>query len=641
MHNPHVSSAGLGCPMSDLVRRSWDRSRRFGISASDTLMFNEVSKALQQRVRERNRRLTAAAMPEMTKLYNSLANTGWMVACVGDDGLVVEALGGPAGKSKPLSLVLRTGVTLAEDVVGTNGPGCALAERKPVVVNGSDHYLQEAKNFLCVAVPLFDPHGTLLGVLDASCDRAANSAPVLEALAIAGRAVENRVVHGIQGATFIHFHHRIEMLGTPLEGIVALSDDGCLLGLNRAARNILGIDCGDEAQIPFDSLFDIAFHRAIDRLRTTQHSPVSLDSANGMRLLARIGSRQDLAPDTLHAARVVSGGRLPAATGVVAQDARLRQILERARSVFAHDIPVLINGETGTGKEVVARMLHDNGPRASGPFIAINCSSIPATLIESELFGYVDGAFTGGRRGGAVGKLEHANGGTLFLDEIGDMPIELQGRLLRVLQERSLSRIGGTRLIDIDISLICATHRDLSRQVSDGTFREDLFYRINGLRIELPSLRERSDITMLIEQVITEAAAGREVPLISDAAMHALLRYSWPGNIRQLQYVLRLATVFAEESGCIELTHLPKEIVSWPGHDCTESIKTEEPALPQLRQAEISLIRASLLTNRFNISATARRLGISRQTLYRKLQEHGLQDLIPAPVARRPGISAS
>ncbi|MGH8810095.1 MAG: sigma-54-dependent Fis family transcriptional regulator, partial [Noviherbaspirillum sp.] len=486
--------------------------------------------------------------------------------------------------------------------------------------------------------PLFDPHGKLIGALDASCASHVDTAPIMEPLVIAGRAVENRMVFELEHATFIRLHQRSDMVGTPLEGILAFSHDGRLLGMNPTARRLLSIDGDGNSLLAFDALFDMPFHRAIDKLRASHQAPVLLDSLNGLRLHARIGSGKGIDQDSLRSAHTVPAiqpqqeARKAVPRDVVALDPTIDKVLEKAHRAFARDIPVLINGETGTGKEVVARLLHANGPRGKGPFVAINCSSLPASLIESELFGYVEGAFTGGRRGGAIGKLEQANGGTLFLDEIGDMPAELQGRLLRVLQERSFTRLGGANLVSIDISVLCATHRDLHKLVANESFREDLYYRINGLRVALPPLRERHDIKNLILHFLFQATAGRAPLFVADAAMHALLRYSWPGNIRQLSHVIRLAAALAEDDGCISLCHLPQEIVDQRSDDANgnalqPAVQAGRQSLAPLERTEYDAIRAALLANNGNISATARNVGISRQTLYRKLKQFGLEEL--------------
>ncbi|SFU31801.1 sigma-54-dependent Fis family transcriptional regulator [Pseudoduganella namucuonensis] len=612
--------------LPEIVRNSWDRSRRYGISPSDSLLLNEVSKALQRRVRERNQRLAGFAAPELAALQHSIGGAGWMLACLDEEGTIVSTFGKSPGASSRLEQVLRTGVSLSEIAVGTNGPGCAIAERKPVVVSGCEHYLQEAKDLVCVAVPVFDPAGELVGALDASSLSHSDAGAAMEGLALAARAIENRLMYDIRNAILIRIHPRSDMLGTPLEGLLALSEDGCVLGLNQTARHLLALVDARGGKIAFETLFDAPFHRTMDRLRAARQAPVQLRGTGGLALHARIGLGGEVRREALRGVKSAPGADLAAGplAGVTQRDARVEEMLRHARRAYARDIPVLLTGETGTGKEVAARLMHDGGPRALGPFVAINCSAIPASLIESEFFGYVEGAFTGGRSGGAAGKMEQANGGTLFLDEIGDMPHELQGRLLRVLQERSITRLGASKATGIDIAVICATHRDLPRLVAAGGFREDLLYRINGLHVRLPALRERGDIDALILQMLREANAGLELPRISGLAMRTLLGYAWPGNIRQLRHVLRIASMYAEDGGCIEPCHLPEEITG--GMRPAARPAVDEPvSLSHIKRNELDFIRGALRATRGNISAAALHIGISRQTLYRKMRLYGIE----------------
>jgi transcriptional regulator with PAS, ATPase and Fis domain len=281
-------------------------------------------------------------------------------------------------------------------------------------------------------------------------------------------------------------------------------------------------------------------------------------------------------------------------------------------------------GETGTGKELLAQAIHNDSPRAQGPFVAVNCASIPETLIESELFGYEDGAFTGARKKGATGKILQANGGTLFLDEIGDMPLSLQAHLLRVLQERMVTPLGSSKSITVNVELICATNRNLRDQIAKGLFREDLYYRLNGLVVRLPPLRERSDIEVVVEKILAQESNGGR-GTVAPEIMALFKKHNWPGNFRQLTSLLRTAIVMAGDDCTIERVHLPSDFL-----DDVEAIQTSVPdntvALQMagsgshLEQVEMALIQKSLDGNHGNVSATARALGVSRNTIYRKIQ---------------------
>jgi transcriptional regulator with PAS, ATPase and Fis domain len=309
-------------------------------------------------------------------------------------------------------------------------------------------------------------------------------------------------------------------------------------------------------------------------------------------------------------------------------DPQIAAVIDKVHKVLGRDIPILVVGETGTGKELLAQAIHNDSPRAKGPFVAVNCASIPETLIESELFGYEDGAFTGARKKGSVGKILQANGGSLFLDEIGDMPLNLQARLLRVLQERVVTPLGSTKSIPVNVELICATNRNLRDQIAKGEFREDLYYRLNGLVVKLPPLRERTDLEPVIEKIL--AAESTDVRhTVSPEIMELFKRHSWPGNFRQLTNLLRTAMVMAGDEREIRREHLPDDFLDdleTPGiagveaseslgHHTNHSIASDA----NLEEMKLSAIQNALEANGGNVSAAAKTLGVSRNTIYRKI----------------------
>ncbi|SHJ10377.1 sigma-54-dependent Fis family transcriptional regulator [Desulfofundulus thermosubterraneus] len=306
---------------------------------------------------------------------------------------------------------------------------------------------------------------------------------------------------------------------------------------------------------------------------------------------------------------------------IIGTSRQIRAAVNLARRAAACSSTVLLLGESGSGKEIFAQAIHNGGDRRNGPFIPVNCASLPAGLIQSELFGYSDGAFTGARRGGQPGKFEMAHGGTLFLDEIGDMPLEMQANLLRVLQERNVTRVGGKKAIPVDVRIIAATNKDLFREVQKGNFREDLFYRINVLTIEIPPLRERAeDLSLLIRHFLAgiSARVGKNLAGIDPAAMEILLSHRWPGNVRELANVLEQAIIFAD-GPVIQPGHLPRYL--------TGGSRRPVVGLGQvvtLEQMEINAIKEALAVFRGNITRTAKALGIGRNTLYEKIKKYGI-----------------
>jgi transcriptional regulator of acetoin/glycerol metabolism len=310
----------------------------------------------------------------------------------------------------------------------------------------------------------------------------------------------------------------------------------------------------------------------------------------------------------------------------------MRKNLTFGRQLFAKQVPILLQGATGTGKEAFAKALHHSGLWFDKAFVTVNCAAIPESLIESELFGYTRGAFTGAVKEGRVGKILQSNGGTLFLDEIGDMPLMLQTRLLRVIEEREVVPLGSDQAIPVILHVISATHRDIRRMIQDGEFREDLYYRLNGITLHLPLLRDRGDKADLIRTLLREENSDQESIEIAEDAFQKLLDYSWPGNIRQLRNALRTASALCRD-GIIRLSNLPQEIlhtetrasapasVAGPLEAAAAAINLPSAAL---RDAECAALLRELERMHWNISRTAQALGISRNTLYRKIHKHNI-----------------
>ncbi|MCK6393476.1 sigma-54-dependent Fis family transcriptional regulator [Zoogloea sp.] len=620
------SPAGLVSPP---VIRSWERSLAYGLQTGDARVMNPVSREQTQAVTERNHRLVACALPEMERLRTMMARGHWGIVCTDPDGRVVKSLCGTGTSFDGLNQIFQVGRSILEADIGTNGLGCALIERQPIVIRAAEHFLDEIRPFACASVPLFDPAGQLAGILDATryCD--GSPITVLEPLAIAARAIENRMLDDLGGSLRLCFHTRPELLATPLAGVMVFDDAGQLLGANQAARQLLHLVPERDSSPGFSQLFDCpaeTFNQALSG-RITQGTlwnddglgfEARFEARDRSTLMARIGNAVRTLRNTDDSRPATS----PLGAGM---DGPAGRALHIARRAFERDIPVLINGETGTGKEVLARRLHDESDRAAGPFVAINCSSLPAGLIESEFFGYEDGAFTGGRRGGAPGKFELARGGTLFLDEIGDMPLELQGRLLRVLQERNFTRLGGARPIRFDARIITATHRSLEERVAEGLFREDLYYRIKGVKVCLPALRDRDDRAALITSMLArEAGTATAAPRLSADATHILMHYPWPGNIRQLGHVLRLALTLAEDDTEIRPEHLPEELLERETFQAPQTTTRPDVRNMCLRELELEAVRAAMTRSGGNVSAAARSLKVARATLYRKLKQFGM-----------------
>lgn len=630
--------------VNPLIIRSWERCRRFGLTQSGYFpSIDSLDRVALKTEQERNRYLLLQGRPIMEHVFEQIRESGSMVVLADANGLLLETVGDPDFVDRADRITLSAGASWDENLRGTNAIGTALAEELPTEVLGGEHFLEDNGFLTCCASPIFGPDGRLIGILNISGDYRVQKHHTMGLVRLSSLTVEKRLFESIHARDIlVCFHTSPDYLGSPKEGMAAVSADGQVLAISRNGLSILGIRQVDAVRRDFSMVFESNLSALVDRMRSNPQGNCEL-TVNGKTIhvqlrgqlppLSVAGRVYDEAP-----ARGVRRPEAPIQTPPPAitldtlntGDARLQAAIDRARRILGRDIPILIQGESGAGKEIFAKGFHNSGPRQAGAFVALNCASIPETLIESELFGYTGGAFTGARKEGSPGKIQQAHGGTLFLDEIGDMPLNLQARLLRVLQERCVTPLGSTRSIQVDISLVCATHRRLREEVARGTFREDLYYRLNGLCVTLPALRERTDIRQMVAKLAAAETRGQESVRFSESALQAMEKYDWPGNIRQLFNAIRVAIALLDEGETlITECHLPEELFevnSFAGGSSAASVASDPWAAAPLegsagsleeigRQAAMRTLEAA----GGNISAAARQLGISRNTLYRKL----------------------
>ena len=626
--------------LDPLIIRSWERCRRFGLGENSTSPgLQPMDRVALKTEQERNRYLLQQSRPIMEHVFEQIRDSGSMVILADANGLLLETVGDADFVGRADRVALSAGASWDENLRGTNAIGTALSEEMPVAVLGSEHFLEYNGFLTCCASPIFGPDGRLIGVLDISGDYRSHQRHTLGLARLSSAIVEKRLFEAAHGRDIlVCFHSRADYLGSPKEGMAAVSPDGQVLAINRNGTELLGIRPVDAVRRDFSMVFESNLSTLVDRLR---HHPQASGEihVNGKAIhvqlrgqlppLAVAGRVFDEVPATRPARRPEAGSppRLTLDT-LNTGDARLQAVIDRTRRLLGRDIPILIQGESGAGKEMLAKAFHNSGPRRDAPFVALNCASIPESLIESELFGYQGGAFTGARKEGAPGKIQQAHGGTLFLDEIGDMPLNLQARLLRVLQERCVTPLGSTRSIQVDISLVCATHRKLREEVARGHFREDLYYRLNGMSVTLPALRERTDIRALVAKLAAAETASRGAAVqFSAGALLAIEGYGWPGNIRQLFNVIRVAiALLDDDETLITETHLPEELFEVPLAAPAVATPAFDPwaAAPLEGQNSLDAISRQAAQRAVeaaggNISSAARQLGISRNTLYRKL----------------------
>ncbi len=636
------------CPpggLDERVARSWRRSLAAGLLPAGCQHDSEhASGAELTHTLACSHDLLAHSRPVMEHLFEQVRHTQGMVILADKRGTLLHTLGDAQFVSRADRVALSCGANWHEQQRGTNAIGTALVEAQGVEIHGAEHFLERNEFLTCTAVPILSAVGDLMGVLDISGDQRSRHPHTLGLVGMASRMIENRlVINSCQRHIRLHLHARPEGIGSVAEGIVALSEDGWLVGANRAAMALLHLRLADLGALPLTSRLDVSLAELLSRHKRRPGQPTQVRQLDGTGLFVQV---QHDAPAFVSAVvPTPAPAPLPAPDALRSLDtgdARWRNAADKVRRVLDKPIPLLIQGESGVGKELFARASHDGGPRKNKAFVAINCAAVPENLIEAELFGYAPGAFTGARREGSVGRLREAHGGTLFLDEIGDMPLGLQARLLRVLQERQVTPLGGGQPVAVDFALICASHHKLREEAAAGRFRNDLYYRINGLTVLLPPLRERTDFTVLTERLLADLNPGRHVGVAPDL-LACLSQHSWPGNLRQYANALRTASaMLGAHETIIIWAHLPDDLLedlqppgvpqapraAWQAGLPSQPTQTWPPATPEpasteaahnLHELSRQAIRQAVDASCGNLSQAARRLGISRQTLYRKL----------------------
>lgn len=623
LSGPGISSASSAHMM---IEQAHERSAAYGLPRTAAPDYGSLGKTDLKTLLEQNRVLHQHALPVMENLYEQIINTHNMVILTDVNGLIIHTLGDADFLEKADRVALSPGVAWSERSKGTNAIGTAIAEKTPTIVHADQHYL-EANNFLtCSAAPIFDVMGNVIGVLDVTGDQHNFHKHTMALVRMSAQMIENQLfASSFQDAIKLSFHSRPEFLGTLMEGIACFDNDGRFLSASRSGLFQLGLPLSALQTHTFSSLFGLPVSALHEHYRTATPGLLTLCLHNGVRVYAK---SQNLKRQSAAARHVLDNSREPQSAEIKPKlsslhyldtgDEQLARAIDKLKRVIGRDISILVTGETGTGKELLAQAVHNDSPRKSGPFVAVNCASIPETLIESELFGYEDGAFTGARKKGNIGKILQANGGTLFLDEIGDMPLNLQARLLRVLQERMVTPLGSSKSIPVNLALICATNRNLREMIGKGEFRDDLYYRLNGLVVRLPPLRERTDLDVVISKVLATESEGRQYR-IAPAVMQLFHAHGWPGNFRQLTNLLRTAIVMTDADMEIRLEHLPEDFLEDMEVAFAPKAISNARTTASLDALEIDAIQRALQLHQGNVSAVSKALGISRNTIYRKL----------------------
>lgn len=616
--------------VSETIVRSWQRSLAKGVEAFEIQVERPILSPYELGdLTARNQLFLDNSRPILENLFEQIRDTSSMVILTDKTGVILHSIGAIDSVTLMRQGFLQPGVNCTEEAIGTNAIGISLEEKLPVKVFGGEHFAAAFGVFSCSASPVFDPYGNVLGVLDVTGDYRAHQQHTMALVRISTQQIENQMfATGFKEDVHLHFHSRLEFIGSLNEAIAVFTLNGKLKAANNSALRHLGLD-RHHSGVDFSDLFSMQFHSLLARAGQI----IEFVTRNGVTIYGSLrvavsNSRRIVTEKNTTAPHAMQTAARLTLEALDLGDAMMRRAIDRVNKVIGQDVTVLLEGESGTGKELFAKAMHNSGPRRNKNFLAMNCAAIPESLIEAELFGYQDGAFTGAKRNGSIGLIRQANGGTLLLDEIGDMPLSLQARLLRVLQERVVTPLGGVEAFPVDIVIICATNRNLRKEITAGRFREDLYYRINGLLVSLPRLRDRQDLLHLAQAITREIAGPGRTVCIREEVTAIMKKHPWPGNIRQLHSVLKTAIALLGSDKEITVEHLPDDFMDQYNessvHQKADPTTTDNtfPAAPfSLDKIGVMAIKSALSECGNNYSAAARRLGISRNTVYRKLQE--------------------
>jgi sigma-54 dependent transcriptional regulator, acetoin dehydrogenase operon transcriptional activator AcoR len=593
--------------------------------------------------------LVQIARAEMDSLYEQISGSGYALLLADTSGVILCEKIDPVLKRMFVSAGLVIGAEWSEQREGTNGIGTCATEARPITIHQSDHFRSRHVGLSCSAAPIHDQYGKIVAVLDASCVNASGTREsqmhTVALVNTSARLIEKCLfLRRHQTDSMLRFHPRPEFVDLLHDGAIAVAADGTIVATDMTGLKLLGAESRNElVGRSIADVFDISYEELLATFKSGRRAIWELrDNLHGRRYFASlVGGQHSLrnsaplaapARALVHVARSDAPGTLTL-QDLAGQDPKMLRNARNAQRVADRNVSIVIRGPTGSGKEAFAKALHLASSRAKQPFIAVNCAAIPESLIESELFGYSPGAFTGARREGMRGRIVQSSGGTLFLDEIGDMPVLLQTRLLRVLEEQEVMPLGCETPVKVDLRVICASHRNLHELLARGEFREDLYYRLNGITLDLPPLAERRDKEALIRKCIARESGGSDDAAIEMAALQRLLDYGWPGNIRELRNTIR-ASLALGENGIIRVSDLPEEIRNTAARtrECSHAEQRANDAAPQITfaSAERDALLRVIEQHRWVMSHVASHFGISRNTLYRKIKRHGIPLSRPA-----------
>ncbi len=634
----------------EIIKKSHQRCEEYGVNKeqifpSKILKGNEVHTHLA-----RNEYLLKVAIPFMEIIYESVANSGFFILLTDNEGCILRAVGDPEIIAESERLNMVVGAYMNEKNIGTNAMGTAISENQPIQVTASEHFISAYHRWTCSAAPIHNNKGEIIGTLNLTGESHLVHPHTLGLVVAAVRAIENQIkAEQAQEKLNEAFYYMKSIVESVSAGIMALDINGNIKTINNMACTML--------QVKKEKIIDQAIDKYLsqwkDIISRFSRGETFMDmettfSINGNKERYDLSAYpiMDSNQQIIGMVLVIKGMQkiynlVNKYTGmrahytfddIIGDSAEFSQVIEHAEKISGSTSTVLLMGESGTGKELIAQSIHNASPRRNSVFIAVNCGALPKNLIESELFGYEEGAFTGSKKGGHAGKFELANGGTIFLDEIGEMPLDMQVNLLRVLQEGYVTRIGGTKNIPVNVRVIAATKKNLIEELKKGTFREDLFYRLSVIPLFIPPLRERGQDRKTLFRYFLKVKAqklNKPLPDISDTLHDQIMDYDWPGNVRELEnYVENIVNFNGNSSfniiNPVKKSAGPARNFSYYENYRQGGYNNHNETEMTLEEMEKQTIRDCFERLEGNMSQISRKLGISRTTLYSKMKKYNL-----------------
>jgi transcriptional regulator with PAS, ATPase and Fis domain len=640
-----ISNGRIPYSVSSKVLRSWERSNELGVNPYEGKSNIILSKDDLLIKLNENKKLIDVSKSFINKIYQNIKGCGYLIFLTDNQGNLLHTIGDKKvleAFNKEFNFMI--GASWSEEAVGTTAVSMVLSEENSIPFMSEEKFCYSLKNRACSAVPIRNIDNKLMGVLGVAASFADANNQIYGILIGAQMAIENqlRLLKTNKDLSLISNYYK-SIFYSVSDAIIAIDNKGIITDINKNAEDILNsksleiigkkasevLNCypiildvlksGEKYSSDNSHLIDFKDKKYTYNLKSSMPIYGENNKLHGsLNIIKKIENPVDAKCKKNSSKETSTLGAKYCFSDIIGISERIQKAKSIAKTSTKSMANVLIFGESGTGKEYFAQAIHNASNRGSGPFVDINCGAIPKELIESEFFGYEGGSFTGARKEGSLGKFELASGGTIFLDEIGEMSKDLQIRLLRILQEREVIRIGGTKRIPIDVKVIAATNKDLLEEVNLGNFRKDLYWRLNVLSIHIPTLEERQeDIPLLAEHFIKKYSNTHVKRFtISNDTMDIFLNYNWPGNVRELENCIERAILFVEED-IIYPSHLPEYIIF------TSQGRTYDPEL-SLNEIEKKTIEKVLLKSEKNLTKAAKLLGISRPTLYSKLKKYDI-----------------